>query len=160
MSTRCQIGLYEKPGQPLKKPSALIYRHWDGYPQGVLPEILPYCVRFEKYRGVADTEYLAARLLWHLIGIYSPAGDPDALYDVLGYGISDAFHGDLEYYYAVFGNGVVKVYAVRYDAKRNWAIRFEKHGEIDIKTIPNEEEASNYLSYYRRAGGDEGKAAA
>jgi hypothetical protein len=152
MSTRCQIGFYEKPGQPLKKPSALIYRHWDGYPEGVLPEILPYCVRFEKLRGMGDTEHLAARLLGHLLD----RGDPD---DVLGYGISADFHGDLEFYYAVFGNGIIKVYAVRYDAKKNWAIRFQQLAQIDIKDVPEEPAPGDYLYFYQRVGGDEGKAA-
>ena len=31
MSTRCQIGFYESADQPLDAPTALIYRHCDGY---------------------------------------------------------------------------------------------------------------------------------
>jgi len=53
MSTRCQIGFYEKDTQPIAKPTVLIYRHSDGYPsyetvdkeysldQGMIPCLLP-----------------------------------------------------------------------------------------------------------------------
>jgi hypothetical protein len=38
MSTRCQIGFYpEKPTKDtLQNPDALIYKHSDGYPEGVV----------------------------------------------------------------------------------------------------------------------------
>ena len=157
MSTRCQIGFYEKPGQPLKKPSALIYRHSDGYPEGVLPEILPFCVRFDKHRGMGDTEYLAARLLGHLLndhdGFTRDHCPPQlaGIFAFTGYGISDAFHGDLEYYYAIYGSGLSRSTRSATTQKKDWAIRFHKLGELDIKAIPDEKAAGDYLSYYQKA---------
>ena len=107
MSTRCQIGFYTSPDQLLARPSALIYRHSDGYPQalsgeyGVVPELLPFLVAFEKDRGISDAEYCAAQALAHLI-----AGDGLAPLEsrrMLGYGVcgDHDLHADIEYYYRV-----------------------------------------------------------
>ena len=155
MSTRCQIGFYQKPGPSLHQPLALIYRHSDGYPEGVLPEILPYCLRFDQARGMGDTEYLAARLLAHLVAVHDgiilsiPGTDPERV-PCLGYGISDDFHGDLEYYYAVYGTGLIAVYEVDYDREKDWRIIFKKIGSLSVKDVPDEQSAANWSRFYRK----------
>jgi len=94
MSTRCQIGFYPYEDTPLEKWDALIYRHFDGYPDGVLPDIVPILKDFNKNRGLDDTEYASAWLVAKLKD------------DYLNIGVSNQFHGDIEYYYAVYPNRI------------------------------------------------------
>jgi hypothetical protein len=114
MATRAHIGFYQQPDQPLDRPSILLYRHSDGYPTGVLPDIVPFLHWFEAKRGLADSEYAAARLLQHLCNRYdqysAPVSDsrgtlPKAtpFTGTLGYGIcpDNRLHGDIAYLYAV-----------------------------------------------------------
>ena len=134
MSTRCQIGFYEQEEKDLNKFEALIYRHSDGYPDGehgVLAAIMPFLHWWQKGRGVMDFEYCSARLLQYLCNKYdgyskaigetmSEAGaifSPEKIEEftgTLGHGISNAFHGDIEYLYAVRPNRV-EVYKVGYE---------------------------------------------
>lgn len=110
MSTRCQIAIYEKDDSEVKDFTALIYRHSDGYPEAVWKEIIDIVSRFINIRGY-DAEYLAARLLQHLCNNY----DKDMIdirkemksletadIEVLGYGICNDFHWDIEYLYKIF----------------------------------------------------------
>lgn len=50
MATRSHIAFYERPDQPLDQPSILLYRHSDGYPSAVLPDILPFLQWFDAAR--------------------------------------------------------------------------------------------------------------
>ena len=94
MGTRCQIGFYSKDEKDLHNWEALIYRHWDGYPKGVLPDLLPVLREFDKGRGLDDVEYASAWLVkeWKK--------------DFLNIGISKDIHGDIEYFYAVYPDRV------------------------------------------------------
>ena len=88
MSTRCQIGIYEKDFSEKTKADAvklskaiqnkaevLLYRHSDGYPgaigegdegkDGVIPDILPFVRAFVEKRGY-EVEYLGACLTAYL----------------------------------------------------------------------------------------------
>lgn len=101
MSTRCQIGFYNgepKDDKSLDNHQALIYRHWDGYPEAVLQDIMPELIEFNENRGLCDIEYASAWLVAKLKK------------DYLNIGISKDFHWDIEFYYAVFEAGV-KVYS-------------------------------------------------
>jgi len=124
MSTRAQIGIYESREQNISKPSVLIYKHSGGYPEGLLPIITPFLARFDKERGISDTEYCGAWLVHELItkhiqGLKEwrveiktvfPSNQPDDDgYDFLGHGICQGFHGDIEYFYRV-SPGVIEVY--------------------------------------------------
>lgn len=114
MSTRCQIGFYQtKPTKKtLLEPDALIYRHSDGYPKGVLPELLPIIREFHSKRGLDDTEYASGRTLQALCNQYDMNMTKWGYKtDFLGYGIAKDFHGDIEYYYAVSPESV-RVYSV------------------------------------------------
>lgn len=117
MSTRCQIGFYEKQDKNIMTGwQALIYRHSDGYPGdidkeegGVLLDILP---KLSKSTRKHDPEYHAARLLQALCNDYDAwqadyekehpqyGRDADGYYR--GYGISKSFHTDIDYFYAVY----------------------------------------------------------
>jgi hypothetical protein len=105
MSTRCQIGFYASKPTNVETHEVLIYRHCDGYPDGVLPDITPILKDFAEHRGLDDIEYASAWLVaklkdsyWH-IGICGRHG----------------FHGDIEYYYAVYPDAIDV-----YDVTRNW----------------------------------------
>lgn len=129
MSTRCQIGFYESPESPLEKPEALLYRHSDGYPSAVLPDIMPFLEWWSKGRGISDLEYCSARLLQYLCNQYDGHSlefnsemrnkmlfghdtskedeDTKRFTGIYGHGICNSFHGDIEYYYAITEQGVV-----------------------------------------------------
>lgn len=117
MSTRCHVGFYASAEQPLDKPSALIYRHSDGYPDtehGVLAALVPWAKDFNKRRGLSDAEYAAAR------GLVALMRKADLLDDVLGYGIcgDHSLHGDHEYFYRVDPTGIT-VFERRWEGSGN-----------------------------------------
>lgn len=103
MSTRSQIGFYEEGQEDLNKFEALIYRHWDGYPEGVLPDIFPILKHFNENRGLRDIEYASAWLVRELKG------------GLLNVGICKAFHWDIEFFYAIYPNGEIKVYDTEFN---------------------------------------------
>lgn len=98
MSTRCQIGVYSDESPDLKKPTALLYKHYDGYPEGTLPLIEEATNEFLAKRGFYDDEYLAARIMEKLL-----ATDPGGC---TGFGICNQFHGDIEFFYAITPSGI------------------------------------------------------
>tara|TARA_Y100000310_G_C20020129_1_gene506993 strand:- start:3 stop:359 length:357 start_codon:yes stop_codon:yes gene_type:complete len=110
MSTRCQIGFYEPDTENLQNFEALIYRHSDGYPDsehGVIATIKPILDDFNKNRGLDDMEYASAWLVAKLKD------------DYLNIGISKAFHGDIEYFYAVYPNRM-DIYETPDSKPQNW----------------------------------------
>ena len=118
MSTRCQIGFYETASQPQGQPSALIYRHNDGYPageHGVMEVLVPWARAFEKVRGLSDAEYASARALFALMSATT------GLEETTGYGISEDFHGDLSFYYRVDPNAI-SVYRCGPDGKKLFSV--------------------------------------
>uniref|UniRef100_A0A6M3LLJ1 Uncharacterized protein n=1 Tax=viral metagenome TaxID=1070528 RepID=A0A6M3LLJ1_9ZZZZ len=110
MSTRCQIGFYETGETNLEKWEALLYRHSDGYPKsehGVVATIKPILDDFQANRGLDDLEYASAWLVAKLKT------------DYLNIGISKDFHGDIEFFYAVYPDKMV-VYVVSGDDWHAW----------------------------------------
>lgn len=87
MSTRCQIEF--RSGNVRRT----VYRHWDGYPSTVIPDLLAFLAWSER-RG--DVEYEAANFL------YWSKREVGAS-EQLGFGVcaNDELHGDIEYYYVV-----------------------------------------------------------
>jgi len=123
MSTRSQIGFYEKGEEDLTKWEALLYRHCDGYPSGMLPELQPFLAAFAEERGLDDTEYAAARCMGHFCAIHKGA---------TGYGICKNFHGDIEYFYAVYPDRL-DVYSVTGSGDPN---RWKKIMSLKIGEVP------------------------
>jgi len=124
MSTRCQIAFYEADEKDLNKFESLIYRHCDGYPKGVLPDITPFLNWFLKVRGW-DPEYIAARLLQYLCDnsdknserVYAEMRmeNPEKGFTGLtGHGICRGFHSDIEYFYAIYPDKI-KVFETDFD---------------------------------------------
>lgn len=151
MSTRSQIGFYESKPKDLNNFNALIYRHSDGYPEGVLPNIIPFLKWWKSGRGLTDTEYVSARLLQWLCNEYDRHGaefDKEAGRTVttneytgtLGHGICKNFHGDIEYFYAIYPYSV-DVYDTPFDAApENWKllISIDLDKDVDMKQILKE----------------------
>ncbi len=76
-------------------------------------------------RGLADSEYLSARLLQHLCNQFDEMmKDAPAYRGILGYGISNEFRTDIAYFYRIDPNGV-----------RVYAANFTESGEPDFKLI-------------------------
>jgi len=97
MSTRCNVGIYKKIDQRLKKPSVLLYKHSDGYPERMEPLLVDFCNKFDKTRGLDDTEYCAAQCLYHMM-------QKDGRNGVDGFGICGNLiqHVDISFYYAIY----------------------------------------------------------
>ena len=98
MSTRCQIATVDRDGRlyPVK-----IYKHCDGYPEGVLPVLEPFAAEFHARRGF-DPEYLIAQCLGRFAASDSTYG-PGAPDRFTGWGLSTFWHPDIEYFYLVRG---------------------------------------------------------
>ena len=138
MSTRCQIGVYESKDVKIENYTTLFYQHCDGYPDGVLPVIVPFLKQFQEVRGMKDTEYLSAWLMWALIDgavKHSLQSNSERLNENekpyypengmngLGYGIcTDGFHGDIEYFYKIYPCAI-EIYECHYsDKPENWKL--------------------------------------
>ena len=120
MSTRCQIefsSIYKNEKKEKRTESILVYRHSDGYPEGVIPDIK----KFLKWNGgrINDIEYTAANFIyWSKRNFeekyyyeewgggknkkWSDAQDFNSIL-LIGFGICEKenFHGDIEYFYNV-----------------------------------------------------------
>lgn len=149
MSTRSQIGFYNKKEDSNKKFEALIYRHSDGYPSAVLPDIIPFLKWWKTVRGISDLEYVSARLLQYLCNEYDKASKAfekefgktlnknDDYTGTLGHGICKGFHGDIEYFYKVYENGV-QVFSCGFDETPDnykLLVTIDLDKEVDIKRI-------------------------
>jgi len=104
MSTRCQIEF--RSGDVRRT----MYRHWDGYPSAVIPDLLAFLAWSTRH---GDVEYESANFLyWSKRDMDEPQ---------LGFGIcaNDELHGDVEYYYVVAWakHGVrITAHAIEHDA--------------------------------------------
>ena len=122
MSTRSQLGFYEPGEKDLKKWIGLIYRHCDGYPTGILPDIMPFLKKFKDVRG-NDPEYQGAWLLHELLkehdAYMEKAGYKNGF---TGFGVCHDFHGDIEYFYAIYPDKV-DVYSCGWDVPpKDWKL--------------------------------------
>lgn len=160
MSTRCQIGFYEAGEKDITKFQALLYKHNDGYPEGVLKLLMPFLEYWSKARGMSDLEYCSARFVQHMGNSYDKLS---ALFakempmknskqeiknlkqftGVLSIGISKQFHGDIEFFYGVYSDGTVKVFMVN---GQDWDEPMKKRVS-EIVSIPVEGYEDN--KYYQ-----------
>ena len=121
MSTRCHIAIYTSKGAAKSdNHHALLYKHSDGYPEGMLPILEPFLKQFKEVRGMGDTEYLAAWTLHALMKeslqhsmetrkylIEQHGGCetiPENGMQGVGFGICAQMHGDIEYIYKIYPN--------------------------------------------------------
>ena len=122
MSTRCQIAFYSKQPETNKElienVKTILYKHHDGYPEGILPVIKPFLIEWSKKRGLDDYEYASARLLQYLCNAQdkieeelSEEYEYRTSTQTLGLGICNVFHADIAFLYAVYPSGL-EVYIV------------------------------------------------
>lgn len=144
MSTRCQIAFYETEDQPTNKPSALIYRHSDGYPEGVMPTLTEWAKDFHEHRGLSDASYAAARCIQHMMNeqdkelenMWEELGRPNEK-NYTGFGIcgDHDLNGDIEYFYRVDPSGIsyweMSFDADYLDADFNPTTKPTKHVKLD-----------------------------
>jgi len=123
MSTRCMI--------KIEGLDPCIYKHSNGYPEGVVPVLRAFLPRFMKYRGW-DPEYMLARLLGAFFeqekvdraefdarreerGLMMLVSEEDrAESNCLGYGIEPTVnHSDIEWLYVITERRVLEVRQVR-----------------------------------------------
>jgi len=114
MSTRCTIEIRRRRGDEILRYK--VYRHWDGYPEGVLADL--YLVLNDTIRGkhynISDPEYLLANLIFYakLSDYVRDRGTKHSAFSMWegGYGVCspDCEHGDLSYKYTIeAGDGVL-----------------------------------------------------
>ena len=120
MSTRAQITIDGEDGGMFE---LSVYKHSDGYPEGVLPFLRQFVAEFHKYRR-HDPSYFIAQLLrhWavydHLKGLTlggMPLSRPECSeghykqFQYLSWGIETQLHVDLEFIYHVTKDGTIEV---------------------------------------------------
>jgi hypothetical protein len=117
MSTRAQI--------QIEGSDVLIYKHQDGYPEGVLPTLKPFVDSFFQNRGY-DPAYFTARCVAAFAASYEKERaewrarverETPGLAksygldrpDFLSLGVDTSVHGDIEYFYHVSKDGEITV---------------------------------------------------
>ncbi len=135
MSTRAQVGFYRKNKKDFDDFEALLYHHSDGYPSYLFPDIAKFLIDFDANRGINDLEYAAANLIayWRLgySGCLTNKLEcVEKLTRYTGLGISRNFHGDIEYFYAIYDDGMVEIYDVSYS-------KFNLIGKTSICVLSN-----------------------
>ncbi len=159
MSTRCQIVVMgDENEKDLNNYEALIYRHSDGYPNGVMPDIMPFIEWWAKGRGMVDSEYFSARFVQYLCNRHDhftlmfhkemplktselEEKEMEQFTGTLGHGICKIWHGDIEYVYAIYPTKVV-VFDCQSDwgkRKKNINKRVRKLIEVEIGKFNAEE---------------------
>lgn len=102
MSTRCTIHFHDS-GED--EAAAIIYRHSDGYPEGILPDLDRFFAAVEEQTRDTrfnDATYLAAKFVVWQAGVYTD-GYHEPL-DFLSIGVVQDDPGDIEYRYHVRPN--------------------------------------------------------
>lgn len=115
MSTRSQIKYKDS------KNNIYIYKHSDGYPEGVLPVLVPFVADFFKFRGDDECYFLAQLIRRFAVVDYlynekRAKKHPEiygkregGVYEFLGWGLDCEQHGDIEYLYEVDKTGQIYV---------------------------------------------------
>lgn len=165
MSTRCQIA-FTSAETNLDTPEALLYRHSDGYPSGVLPEMMPFLNWWAGARGINDIQYCSARLLQYLANMYDgytikwakerlekykgdeskrsidEIAETEKFTGTLGYGICNAYQWDIEYVYEITKEGV-NVYETSYSGKGKMSEHVKHLGLIPYQDFDIDETYNN-----------------
>ena len=101
MSTRAQICI-KRDTEGFKETGGIyIYKHSDGYPEGVLPTLEPMVKDFITNRG-NDATYLLCQIVREF-AVTHPRRSPEKYYGqpYTGWGLDTVEHGDIEFLYEV-----------------------------------------------------------
>lgn len=91
-----------------RKPTAIVYRHGDGYPEGAGADIVKFFDQVDKLRDkrFTDPSYLAAKYVVFLAEMFGKyADDPKNRLDFISVGVVTTDPGDIEYRYQVICDG-------------------------------------------------------
>lgn len=112
MSTRSQIKLKNSTN------NIHIYKHSDGYPEGVLPVLVPFVKDFMAERGYEE-DYILAQIVrrFAVVQHYEnlkfrekyPQLKGSSDYEFLGWGLDCEKHGDIQYLYEIDEKGAIYV---------------------------------------------------
>jgi len=102
MGTRCQIIVEGNE-------AAKVYKHWDGYPDGVIPVLQELLPPFSDDRG-EDSEYLVARIVDAFCSQQRRHRNDQITPCFTGYGVSNIWHDDIEYLYLITTDYQLVVY--------------------------------------------------
>lgn len=102
MSTRSQFAIYASETSPIQNPvdNVFLYQHSDGYPERVIPDVLPFLQWFIEKRGRLDASYCAARLMAYLIKL-ADTEELSVFGGYTGFGIDTVIHDDINYFYHI-----------------------------------------------------------
>jgi hypothetical protein len=121
MSTRSQIKFKDS------EHNIYVYKHSDGYPEGVLPVLVPFVQEFFAERGNDECYFLAQVIRRFAIADYKEVlkeiADPESFYNrftkprggqpyqlqFLGWGLDCIKHADIEYLYEIGSKGEIYV---------------------------------------------------
>ena len=138
MSTRSQIKLRSNDpafSSERGESKIYIYKHSDGYPEGVIPYLWPIVKEFHKNRGCNDGSYLLCQIIRHMAVMEHKESveaikkmrdrqdkfdldtlkdweaDPTFLYrqGSLGWGLDCVAHGDVEFLYEIDSKGKIYI---------------------------------------------------
>jgi len=98
MSTRCQIKLKNS------EDNIYIYKHCDGYPEGVIPYLKIIVDKFMANRGY-DECYMLAQIVRYFAVEEHKQGYSPQLGHFTGWGLDCCEHDDIEYLYEIDKNG-------------------------------------------------------
>jgi len=108
VSTRCKIEVVTPYG------SYAIYRHSDGYPEGVISDLWLFSRNYSR-SPAEDPEYFLADFMFYCklsFWLNEVCEDCDLRLWEYGYGVCkpECEHGDLEYIYKIVGNERIEIY--------------------------------------------------
>lgn len=136
MSTRSTTHFLDAEGAT---PTAIIYRHTDGYPDGAGADIATFLDRVGKLRDTRfdDPSYLAAKyvvFLAELFHEYEKENGSTEPMEFLGVGVIDADPSDIEYRYDVISGSqrrpLVRAYDVGMDGGTTYMGTIEADGRL------------------------------
>ncbi len=142
MSTRCQIGFYKDEKQKLNRPEVLLYCGNDGRPGCMMPLLIASLQTLDDDNRLDDIETSSAKVLYdmmHYLGKSHPKS-------YTAYGISKLFHGDIDYFYAIYTSGFVKAFSINnlgLLCETGKGVRTLK--KVNIKEAPRETESHPWV---------------
>ncbi len=89
-----------------------VYKHCDGYPEGVLPTLVPFVKEFFADRGDDECYFLAQLVRRFAIEDYKEHKDDEYCNpekSFTGWGLDCVQHGDIEYLYEIDTDGSIYV---------------------------------------------------
>lgn len=129
MLMRTQIGFYKNQKQKLSEFDALIYRHSDECSDSkcyISYNLLPFLKEYHQGWGLSHVHHAAARTLQHLCNLYDDhLASATSIDRFRVFGISKSIRNDINFFYAIYGTGLLKVFEVDMD--------MEKHSNFERK---------------------------